>query len=55
MAVLKGYKTESEEDAKARLSAAGWDLTVDYEFKDADKSFHPVNAMKEDEEDDNGA
>ena len=32
---LRAYKTESEEDAKRRLSAAGWEFSgVDYEFVD---------------------
>jgi len=49
---LKGYKTESEDDAKARLEAAGWQV-VDYEFDDATKIFKPKGMdMKDDVEED---
>jgi len=47
---LKGYKTETEDDAKARLEAAGWQV-VDYEFDDATKVFKPKGMdMKDDTE-----
>jgi hypothetical protein len=48
---LKGYKSETENDAQARLEAAGWTFNgVEYEWIDAQKLFK-VKEGKEDEED----
>lgn len=39
-AELRGYKSETEQDAQARLEAAGWSFTgVEYEWKDGEKLF----------------
>ena len=54
-AQLRGYKTESEEDAKARLEAAGWKFSgVDYDWDETAKLFtlvekgsHPNGAPKD--------
>ena len=47
-AELRGYKSETEQDAQARLEAAGWSFSgVEYEWNDGEKLFK----AKEDKED----
>ena len=39
-ATLRGYRTESEDEARLRLSAAGWIFDgVDYDWDDEAKTF----------------
>lgn len=45
-ATLRGYRTESEDEAKMRLQAAGWIFQgVDYDWDDEAKTF-VVNETK---------
>jgi len=38
--ILRGYKSESEQEARARLEAAGWQFEgVDYTWTDSEKTF----------------
>ena len=50
-AELRGYKTEDENTAKARLEAAGWSFDTTYTW-DEDKKLFQADAPKEEEADD---
>lgn len=51
--VLRGYKTEEEADAKARLEAAGWDFnSADYKWDDMEKTFTAVTSESTEDEKD---
>ena len=48
---LKGYKSETEENAKARLEAAGWSFQgVEYDWDEPSKTF----SVKEGDSDSDG-
>lgn len=38
-AELRGYKTEDEDTAMARLKAAGWNFNIEYYWDDTTKTF----------------
>ena len=38
-AELRGYRSETEDEARARLEAAGWNFDVEFEWIDSEKLF----------------
>lgn len=38
-AELRGYRSETEDEARARLEAAGWNFEVEFEWIDGEKLF----------------
>jgi hypothetical protein len=51
--ILRGYKTEDEADAKARLEAAGWDFaSAEYKWDDVVKTFTAVTSESTEGSDD---